>query len=72
MTDGSHKNGDTLVTPYTGYVISTSKTLRDLDGNVIETVHIANNTYRKRDKVVAVVPPPPADPKPSDPGSSDD
>ncbi|MCR5551813.1 MAG: VanW family protein [Oscillospiraceae bacterium] len=72
VTDGSHKNGDTLVTPYTGYVISTSKTLRDLDGNVIETVHIANNTYRKRDKVVAVVPPPPADPKPSDPGSPDD
>ena len=58
--DGSHKNGDVLVTPYTGYRISTSKTLKDLDGNVIETVHIANSSYRKRDKVVAVVYVPPA------------
>ena len=59
VTDGSYDNGKTIVTPYTGYRISTSKTLRDLDGNVIETVHIANSSYRKRDKVVAVVPPTP-------------
>ena len=40
---------------------------KDLDGNVIETVHIANSSYRKRDKVVAVVPP---KPKPTDPTES--
>ena len=67
VTDGSYDNGKTIVTPYTGYRISTSKTLKDLDGNVIETVHIANSSYRKRDKVVAVVPP---TPKPTESTSS--
>ena len=67
VTDGSYDNGKTIVTPYTGYRISTSKTLKDLDGNVIETVHIANSSYRKRDKVVAVVPP---TPKPTETGES--
>ena len=58
VTDGSYKNGATIVKPYNGYRVSTSKTLKDLDGNEIETVHIANSTYQKRDKVIAVVPPP--------------
>lgn len=60
VTDGSYKNGATIVKPYNGYRVSTSKTLRDLNGNEIETVHIANSTYQKRDKVIAVVPPQPA------------
>ncbi len=68
VTDGSYKNGATIVKPYTGYRISTSKTLKDLEGNVIETVHIANSTYQKRDKVIAVVPPP----KPTPTESSSD
>lgn len=59
ITDGSYENGKTIVTPYTGYKISTWKKLKDLDGNLIEKVHIATSSYRKRDKVVAVVPPTP-------------
>ena len=67
VTDGSYDNGKTIVTPYTGYRISTYKILKDLDGNVIDTVHIANSSYRKRDKVVAVVPP---TPKPTESSTS--
>ena len=66
VTDGSYKNGATIVKPYTGYRVSTSKTLKDLDGNVIETVHIANSSYQKRDKVIAVVPPPPKETNPTE------
>ena len=66
VTDGSYKNGATIVKPYTGYRVSTSKTLKDLDGNVIETVHIANSSYQKRDKVIAVVPPPPKETSPTE------
>ena len=55
ITDGSYDNGKTIVSPYTGYRIDTYKSLYDLEGNFIEKVKVAYSTYRKRDKVVAVV-----------------
>jgi vancomycin resistance protein YoaR len=71
VTDGSYKSGDTIVTPYTGYRIATYKTICDLEGNKLETQLIANSSYRKRDKVVAVVPPKPTVTEPTS-GSNDD
>ena len=52
--DDSYKTGDVIVSPYTGYLIATYKSLYDLEGNLIETVQIAYSRYAKRDKVVAV------------------
>ena len=57
--DGSYKAGETIVTPYTGYRIATYRTVIDAAGNEVETTPIATSRYSKRDKVVAVLPPPP-------------
>ncbi len=55
--DGSAAPGETLVTPYTGYLIATYRTVVDKDGNVVETTRISTSRYRKRDKVIAALPP---------------
>lgn len=52
--DDKYETGDTIVTPYTGYLIATYKKLYDLDGNLLETDLIAYSRYAKRNKVVAV------------------
>lgn len=52
--DDSHKTGDVLVSPYTGYLIATYKSLYDFEGKLLETQRIAYSRYSKRDKVVAV------------------
>lgn len=65
VTDGSYKNGDVIVSPYTGYTVTTYKTLIDLEGNPIETVKLKTSVYNKRDKVVAEVPQKPT-PQPSE------
>lgn len=68
--DGSYREGETIVSPYTGYKISTYKTLYDLNGNKLETVHIANSTYDKRDKVIAAIPSKPTEPAPQSTSAS--
>lgn len=52
--DDKYETGDTIVSPYTGYLIATYKKLYDLDGTLLETERIAYSRYSKRDKVVAV------------------
>lgn len=52
--DDKYETGDTIVSPYTGYLVATYKKLYDLDGNLLETERIAYSRYSKRDKVVAV------------------
>ena len=69
--DDSYAPGDTIVTPYTGYRVSTYKSLYDLEGNFIEKVHITNSRYAKRDKVIAVLPPKPAETTPTEPTGDD-
>ena len=66
VTDGSYKNGEVIVTPYTGYTITTYKTTVDLLGNPIETTKIKTSFYSKRDKVVALVPQNDPTPKPTE------
>ena len=68
--DGSYREGETIVSPYTGYKISTYKTLYDLNGNKLDTVHIANSTYDKRDKVIAAIPSKPTEPTPQSTSAS--
>ena len=57
--DGSYKNGDTVVYPYTGYRVNTYRTVIR-DGEEVETTKIAYSRYSKRDKVIAVLYTPPA------------
>lgn len=66
VTDGSYKDGDVIVSPYTGYTITTYKTLIDRDDNPIETVKIKTSVYSKRDRVVAVVPKNKPEPQPTE------
>ncbi|MBQ2619410.1 MAG: VanW family protein, partial [Oscillospiraceae bacterium] len=66
VTDGSYKDGDVIVSPYTGYTITTYKTLIDRDDNPIETVKIKTSVYSKRDRVVAVVPKNEPEPQPTE------
>lgn len=56
VTDGSYEDGEVIVTPYTGYTVSTYKTKVDWYGNVIDSSWIATSYYNKRDEVIAVVP----------------
>ena len=70
--DGTYKNGDTLVSPYTGYRVNTYRTVIDREGNKRETTKIAYSRYSKRDKVIAVLYTPPAtEPAPSETNGSD-
>lgn len=57
--DGTYKNGDTVVYPYTGYRVNTYRTVIK-DGEEVETTKIAYSRYSKRDKVIAVLYTPPA------------
>ena len=52
--DDSYANGETIVSPYTGYLIATYKTLYDPDGTQLDTERIEYSRYAKRDKVIAV------------------
>ena len=54
-----YKTGDTIISPYTGYLIETFKGVYNSEGKFVEKVHIAYSRYAKRDKVVAVVKPKP-------------
>ncbi|MBR7010457.1 MAG: VanW family protein [Oscillospiraceae bacterium] len=72
--DGSYAPGDTIVSPYTGYLISTYRTVLDDEGNAVETTKISTSRYRKRDKVVAALPPTPtptAPTTPTEPGGAE-
>ncbi len=64
ITDGSHKNGEVITTPYTGYKVASYMHKYDKDGKEISTTQIAVSNYSKRDKVVAVVA---TTPKPTEP-----
>ena len=70
--DGSASPGDVIQTPYTGYDIETYRTVIDKDGSEGETNKISYNHYSKRDKIIAVAPPPPkpTEPKPTESESS--
>jgi len=52
--DDEYETGDTIVTPYTGYLVATYKKRYDLDGNLLDTEQISYSRYSKRNKVVAV------------------
>lgn len=52
--DNSYAPGETIVSPYTGYLIATYKTLYDPDGTQLDTERIEYSRYAKRDKVIAV------------------
>ena len=70
--DGSYYPGETIVTPYTGYLISTYRTVIDAEGNAVETTKISTSRYRKRDKVIAALPPAPKPTEPTAPTEPDD
>ncbi len=68
----NYKVGDTIVTPYKGYLVSTYRSVIDAEGNTVEKTLIATTRYRKRDKVVAAAAPQPKPTEPADTGSSND
>lgn len=52
--DDEYATGETIVSPYTGYLIATYKKLYDPDGILLDTQRIEYSRYAKRDKVIAV------------------
>ena len=59
QVDDTLKTGETVVktSGHTGYIVNVYKYLYDGDDNLIETVFISKDTYKKLDKVVLVGPP---------------
>ena len=76
ITDGSYEDGETIVSPYTGYTAKSYRQKWDKETDTMISEEFEDDSsYSVRNKVVAVVPratePPATDPPATDPPATD-